>query len=341
MNVCGLHKEGVYMSRLVTLASGQFGDLALEDLCRLAKEMGYDGLELATHAHFDVQKALHDPSYLPMVHETLQRHGLVCKAISAHLTGQCVCDVWDERLDGFAPAHLAGKPEAIRAWAIEEMKDTARAAQKFGVSVVNGFTGSPIWARWYSYPQTSEAMIDAGFQLVYDLWTPIFDVFDACGVRFALEVHPTEIAFDWYTTERLFELFNHRQTLGLNFDPSHLVWQGVDEVGFVRDFADRIYHVHMKDVKLNRNPRAGVLGSFLPFGDTRRCWDFVSVGHGNVDFDGIVRELNRAGYTGPLSVEWEDSGMDRVYGAAESCAYVKKMNFNSSSVAFDAALKTQ
>lgn len=327
------------MSRLVTLASGQFGDLGLEELCVLAKEMGYDGLELATHAHFDVTKALEDESYIPWVWDMLNKYGLTCVAISAHLTGQCVGDIWDERLDNFAPASLAGQPDAIRAWAVEEMKRTARSAKAFGVKVVNGFTGSPIWARWYSYPQTSQKMIEEGFALIYDLWTPIFDVFDECGVKFALEVHPTEIAFDYYTTERLFELFGYRPTLGLNFDPSHLVWQGVNEVTFVRDFASRIYHVHMKDVKLLKNERGGVLGSFLPFGDTRRSWDFVSVGHGNVDFDGIIRELNRAGYAGPLSVEWEDSGMDRIAGATESCAYVKRINFSPSVIAFDAALK--
>lgn len=327
------------MGRLVTLASGQFGDLGLEELCILAKDMGYEGLELATHAHFDVGRALADETYIPWVWDTLNKHGLTCVAISAHLTGQCVGDTWDERLDNFAPGQLAGKPEAIRAWAIEEMKRTARSAKAFGVKVVNGFTGSPIWARWYSFPQTSEKMIEEGFALVYRLWSPIFDVFDECGVKFALEVHPTEIAFDYYTTERLFKLFNNRETLGLNFDPSHLVWQGINEVTFVRDFVSRIYHVHMKDVKLMKNERGGVLGSFLPFGDTRRGWDFVSVGHGNVDFDGIIRELNRAGYEGPLSVEWEDSGMDRTTGATESCAYVKRINFSPSHVAFDAALK--
>ncbi|MGB4407680.1 MAG: sugar phosphate isomerase/epimerase family protein [Sphaerochaeta sp.] len=327
------------MSRVVTLASGQFGDLGLEELCRLAKDMGYDGLELATHAHFDVGRALNDDTYIPWVWDTLNKYSLTCVAISAHLTGQCVGDTWDERLDNFAPASLAGKPEAIRAWAVEEMKRTAQAAKVFGVKVVNGFTGSPIWARWYSYPQTSQEMIEKGFRLIYDLWTPIFDVFDECGIKFALEVHPTEIAFDYYTTERLFKLFDYRETLGLNFDPSHLVWQGVNEVTFVRDFSAHIYHVHMKDVKLLKNERGGVLGSFLSFGDTRRSWDFVSVGHGNVDFDGIIRELNCAGYTGPLSVEWEDSGMDRETGARESCAYVKQMNFSPSLVAFDAALK--
>ncbi len=329
------------MKRIVTLASGQFGDLSLEQLCAQAKEMGYDGLELATHAHFNVQQALHDPSYIPMVKATLHKHGLDCVAISAHLTGQCVGDTWDERLDNFVPAHLAGKPEEIRQWAIAEMKDTARAARKFGVDVVNGFTGSPIWSRWYSYPQTSEEMIQQGFDTILKLWTPIFDVFDENGIKFALEVHPTEIAFDYYTTQRLLELFDYRPTLGLNYDPSHLVWQGVNELTFLRDFADRVYHVHMKDVKMNRNDKAGILGSFIPFGDTRRKWNFVSVGHGDVDFDGIIRELNQANYQGPLSVEWEDSGMERFFGATESCAYVKKINFSPSDVAFDNALSNK
>jgi sugar phosphate isomerase/epimerase len=327
------------MGRIVTLASGQFGDLSLEELCVLARRIGYDGLELATHAHFDVARALKDSAYIPFVKETLAKNGLQCEAISAHLTGQCVGDLWDERLDNFAPSSLAGKPEEIRAWAVEEMKNTARAARRFGVPVVNGFTGSPIWARWYSYPQTSEEMIEAGFQQIYDLWTPIFDVFDECGVRFALEVHPSEIAFDYYTTKRLLEKFEYRETLGLNFDPSHLVWQGLSETAFIRKFAQRIYHVHMKDVKLFRNELGGILGSFLPFGDTRRAWNFVSLGHGDVDFDGIIRELNRAGYTGPLSVEWEDSGMDRIFGATESGEYVRKINFSASATAFDRALK--
>jgi len=326
--------------RPVTLASGQFGDLGLEDLCVLAKKMGYDGLELATHAHFDIDRALREAGYVEYVKGTLAKNGLKCFAISAHLVGQCVGDNWDPRLDNFAPASLSGKPEAIRDWAIEEMKRTARAAQKLGVSVVTCFMGSPIWAYWYSFPQTTREMVDNGYQKIHELWTPIFDVFDECGVKFALEVHPTEIAFDYYSTQHLLSIFNYRKTLGINFDPSHLVWQGVNELTFVRDFANRIYHVHMKDVKLTQNEKAGILGSHIEFGDTRRGWNFVSVGHGDVDFDGIIRELNLMDYEGPLSVEWEDSGMEREFGAMEACKYVRKMNFSPSQIDFDSALKT-
>ena len=166
-------------------------------------------------------------------------------------------------------------------------------------------------------------------------------MFDECGVKFALEVHPTEIAFDYYSTKKLLETFNYRPTLGINFDPSHLVWQGMDPALFLRDFADRVYHVHMKDVKVRLDGRAGILGSHLEFGDLRRGWNFVSLGHGNVNFDDITRELNACGYDGPLSVEWEDSGMERMYGAKEALEFTRRMNFEPSNVAFDAALKTE
>lgn len=327
--------------RPVSLASGQFGDLSLEELCRHAAAMGYDSLELATHAHFDVTRALSEDGYIDYVKNTLAKNNLKCYAVSAHLAGQCVGDNWDERLDNFAPAALSGHPEKIRAWAVEEMKNTAKAAQRLGIHIVTCFMGSPLWPFWYSFPQTTAEMIEAGYQKIFDLWSPILDVFDACGVRFALEVHPTEIAFDYYTTEALLKKFNYRPALGLNYDPSHLVWQGVNELTFLRDFAGRIYHVHMKDVKMTDNERAGILGSHLEFGDTRRGWNFVSVGHGDVDFDGIIRELNQMGYDGPLSVEWEDSGMERTFGASEACEYVRKMNFSPSQTAFDAALKKE
>ena len=329
------------MSRPITLASGQFGDMSLEALCSLAESIGYEGLELATHAHFNVQRALDEKGYVEYVQATLREHHLSCYAISAHLTGQCVGDVWDPRLDNFAPSALSGQPDKIREWAVEEMKRTAKAAHLMGVQVITCFTGSPLWAWWYSYPQTTKEMIEEGYQRIYDLWSPIFDVFDEYGIKFALEVHPTEIAFDYYTTEALLDTFSRRPTLGINYDPSHLVWQGVNELTYLRDFSDRIYHVHIKDVKMNQNERAGILGSHLEFGDTRRKWNFVSVGHGDVDFDGIIRELNQMGYEGPLSVEWEDSGMERETGAREAYEYIRKMNFSPSGIAFDAALKTE
>lgn len=329
------------MARPVTIFTGQWADLSLEEMCRTAQQMGYEGLEIATWGQMNCRRAAADAAYVQEVKDTLAKYNLKCTALGAHLPGQCVGDLWDPRLDGFAPSELAGQPEKIRAWAIEELKDTARAAKAMGCEVVTGFMGSAVWKYWYSFPQTSEEMIEAAYQEQVELWTPIFDVFDECGVKFALEVHPTEIAFDYWTTKRLLEAFNYRTTLGINFDPSHLIWQGVDPTLFLQDFIDRVYHVHIKDAFVNLDGRNSIIGSHLTFGDMKRGWNFASPGHGDVDFDKIIRVLNAANYQGPLSVEWEDSGMDRVYGGTEACEFVKNINFQPSNIAFDDALKSE
>lgn len=328
------------MPRPVTLFTGQWADMPLEDLAPLAREMGYDGLELACWGdHFDVQKALSDDAYIQSRRDTLQKHDLECLAISNHLVGQAVCDPIDERHKATLPPHVwgDGDPEGVRQRAAEEIKDTARAAAEMGLGVVNGFTGSSVWHKLYFFPPTSQEEIDAGYKDFANRWNPIMDVFDEVGVRFALEVHPTEIAYDIYSTDRVLEALDRREAFGFNFDPSHLHWQFVDPVRFIDRFSDRIYHVHMKDAARTLDGESGILASHLPFGDHRRGWDFRSVGRGDVDFQAIIRALNRIGYGGPLSVEWEDSGMDRVHGATESARFVKNVDFEPSGVAFDAA----
>lgn len=328
------------MARPVTLFTGQWADLPLEDLARKASEFGYQGLELACWGdHFEVDRALSDPGYCAGRRDLLERYDLQLHAISTHLVGQAVLDVIDSRHQAILPAHVwgDGKPAGVNARAAEELKNTARAAQKLGVGVVNGFTGSSIWHLLYSFPPVTPATIEAGYALFAERFHPILDVFADCGVRFALEVHPTEIAFDFYTAERALAAIEHREEFGFNFDPSHLLWQGVDPVEFLRAFPDRIYHVHVKDAVVTLNGRGGILASHLNFGDPRRGWDFRSPGRGGVNFEEIIRTLNQIGYDGPLSVEWEDVGMDREAGAREAAEFVKRLDFPPSQVAFDAA----
>jgi sugar phosphate isomerase/epimerase len=328
------------MARPVTLFTGQWADLTFEDICQKAASWGYEGLEIACWGdHMDVRKAASDQAYVEERQAILNKHGLKCWALGAHLSGQCVGDAWDERLNAFAPEDLQGKPKEIQQWAIEEMIATVRAAKAMGCYVVTGFMGSPIWKYIYSFPPTTPEMVEEGYQKIRKLWTPILDEFDGNGIKFALEVHPSEIAYDFYTTEHLFKVFGKRPALGLNFDPSHLIWQGVDPKVFIREFADRIYHVHMKDAAVTLDGKTGILGSHLEFGDLRRGWNFRSLGHGDVNFEDIIRELNAANYSGPLSVEWEDNGMDREFGAAESVEFVKKMNFSASEISFDGDMK--
>lgn len=326
--------------RPVTLFTGQWADLPIETLAEKVAGWGFDGLELATWGdHFDVACALDEPSYAGDVRALLDRHGLRCWAIGAHLVGQAVCDPIDARHQAVLPPEVwgDGDPEGVRRRAAERMKDTARAAALLGVDVVTGFTGSSIWHQLYSFPPNDWDAIARGYEDFAERWAPILDVFESEGVRFALEVHPTEIAYDFVTTARALEAIDRRPSFGINFDPSHFAHQFLDPAAFVEEFADRIYHVHVKDSKRRLDGRRSILGSHLDFGEAERGWTFVSPGHGDVDFEALLRSLNRIGYDGPLSIEWEDSGMDRDWGAQDALAFVRRTDFPASTVAFDAA----
>ncbi len=327
--------------RPVTLFTGQWADLPIETLCQQAVEFGYDGLELACWGdHFEVDQATE--AYCEAKRELLAKCDLALFSISNHLVGQAVCDPIDSRHQAILPPRIFGDgdPEGVRQRAAEEMIATGQAAARLGVDVVNGFTGSSIWHLLYSFPPVSPDMIEAGYADFAARWKPILDQYQALGVKFALEVHPTEIAFDMASAERAIQALDGHPAFGFNYDPSHLGYQGVDYVEFIYRFSDRIFHVHMKDVGWSATPtEAGVFGGHTEFGDRRRYWDFRSLGRGNIDFEEIIRALNRINYQGPLSVEWEDSGMDRVHGATEAAAFVKQVDFSPSDLAFDAAFE--
>jgi len=330
------------MSRRVTLFTGQWADLPLEDLAAKTSAWGFDGLELACWGdHFEVDQALADDGYVRRKRELLEQHGLDCWALGAHLVGQAVLDPIDGRHQGILPPEIwgDGAPDGVRQRAADRMKDTARAAARFGVTQVNGFTGSPVWHLLYSFPPNDFAEIDRAYETFAEVWNPIMDVFDQEGVRFGLEVHPTEIAYDFSTTRKALDAIDNREAFGINLDPSHFAHQFLDTAQFALEFPDRIYHVHVKDSKKRLDGRRSILASHLNFGEEQRGWDFVSPGHGDVDFEELFRALNRIGYDGPLSIEWEDSGMDREYGAQDALRFVRSTDFAPSAVAFDAAMQ--
>lgn len=331
------------MKRPVTLFTGQWADLTLEDVCKKAVAFGYDGLELACWGdHIEVEKA--DQAYCDAKLALLKKYNLKLFSISTHLVGQAVCDNPDSRHRGMLSDSIwgDGDAEGIRQRAAAEVIKTAEVAKMLGLKVVNGFTGSSIWHLNYSFPAVSQEMIQAGYDDFAKRWTPILDAYQKLGVKYALEVHPTEIAFDIDTAKRALKALDYHPAFGFNFDPSHFGYQGVDYVKFIYAFADRIFHVHMKDATWGvGDGTIGVFGGHVEFGDNRRFWNFRSVGRGKVDFERIIRALNDISYNGPLSVEWEDSGMDREMGAAESCAFVKRIDFSPSNVAFDAAFSKE
>ena len=317
------------MSRPITLFTGQWADLPFAQVCRLAADWGYDGLEIGFGGdHLDAHLALTEPGYLDARKKLLADHGLSVYAISAHLVGQAVCDhPIDQRHQAILPGRIwgDGEPEGVRTRAAAELKDVARVAAELQVDTVVGFTGSSIWHTLAMFPPVPEFMITAGYQDFADRWNPILDVFDELGVRFAHR--GTSERDRLRLLDNAAHLASDRAPAGVRAElrPEPFRLAGPGPTGFLWDFRDRIYHVDFKDTKKHLDGRNGRLGSHLAWADPRRGWDFVSTGHGDVDFESCVRLLNAIGYTGPLSVEWEDAGMDRLVGAPDALAYVRKL----------------
>ena len=262
----------------------------------------------------------------------LGRYEVSVGLISAHRTSQAVCDEIQSCHQALAPAHVwgDGEPEGVRSRAVEDLLATVRVAEKLGVRVISGFSGSRIFRRVLGYPWLAQTEIAAAYQDFGKQWTPILDACSEAGVQYALEIHSGQLAFDLVTAEMTLDAVDGREELGFTFDPSHFLCQGLDPVEFLRRFPDRIYHVHIKDAVLNLNGRNSLWCSLSSFGrSTRRGFDYRSPGRGGVNWEAIIRALNDIGYAGPLTVECKDPGMQRDQSAEEACKFVKHLDFQS------------
>src|SRR5215831_14224891 len=226
------------MPRPILLFSGPWADLPLE-----------------------VLGGLSDDDYCPARLDLLARHDLQVPVIANHKVGQAVSDHVDRRHQGLLPDYVwgDGKPAGVQQRAAEEMMATFRLAERLGAGIVSGFTGSPIWSYVAGYPAPKQEIVADAMKHFAKQWHPILDAARESGVRFACEVHPGQLAFDLYSAELVLEALENREEFGFTFDPSHLHWQGVDPVEFLRRFPDRILHVHVKDTAVALNGRSGLL----------------------------------------------------------------------------------
>lgn len=318
------------MCRPILLFTGPWWDRPLDELAAQAAEWGYAGVDLCCWGeHIEVQRAIGEANYCSEKLDLLARHDLQVAALSNHRLGQAVSDPIDERHRDLVPDYVwgDGHPDGVRERAAEEMMATIRVAEKMGVSVVAGFTGSPLWSYVAGWPGPKPAVIAQAMRQFAEQWQPILDVCAESNVRFALEVHPGQVAFDVYSAELVLEALDHRPEFGFTVDPAHLFWQGVDPAEFLHRFAERVYHIHINDAVIALDGRASLLTSYWPKGDRRRGWQFRSPGRGGIDWESVIRALNAIGYTGPLAVDWHDADMDRDYGAEDACQFVRRLDF--------------
>lgn len=320
--------------RPVTLVTTPWADQPLAQVAAKAAEWGYQGLELSCLCdHCDPYRLVADPEYRQSVLELLSDHDLRPGALHAHWLGQAVLDPNIEHHRSLLPEKFWKNASGsdLPSVAAEVMKQVAQAAASLGVQTVVGFTGSPVWPSILGPLPVSARHLAEGYRAFAERWNPILDAFAEAGVRFALHVSPGQIAFDYYSALTALDAVEGREEFGFALDPAHLHWQGVDPVEFLRRFRDRVFHVLVRDAAVTLDGRAGILGSGLPGGDARRGWQFRCPGRGGLDWEAILRALNDIGYTGPLAVAWEDPGMDRDFGAAEACQFVRRLDFEPAS----------
>ena len=229
------------MVRPLTLFTGQWADLPLAELAARAAAWGYDGLELACWGdHFDVAAALADPAYAKGRRELLEREGLGCFALGAHLVGQALCDSIEERHRRILPPEIwgDGDPEGVhrraaRVWRTPRVRRRLWRHPGERVRRVSDLASALL------VPAQRLRAVEAGYVEVAERLQPVLEVFEREGVRFGLEVHPTEIAYDFVTTRKTLEALGGRESLGINLDPSHFIPQFLDPALFAREFARR------------------------------------------------------------------------------------------------------
>ncbi|MGI5834863.1 MAG: sugar phosphate isomerase/epimerase family protein [Chloroflexota bacterium] len=301
-----------------------FQDRPLGQVLRLAAELGYETVDLPCfrgNPHVDIDEVIEDRGR--SLSRLVRGFGLEISALGNGRESQLILGPHDWTMDHWSP--VQGAEERIN-YATERLKRTAQAAAMLGVPVVNGFSGSPVWDKWYNFPSTNEEAYERGWQLFAERFNPILDSFKEYGVRYAYEVHPTEIAYNLETAERALDALDHRPEFGFTFDPSHLIWQGIDPVVFIKRLGKRIYHAHAKDgeVQADEVARAGVLsgGSW-----TRpdRGFRFRVPGWGNVNWRRVISALVAVGYDYVLSFEHEDPVMSPEDGAEKAIAFLRPL----------------
>ncbi len=221
---------------------------------------------------------------------------------------------------------------------------------------VSGFVGSPAhcWSHWFLFPPVPSSLgghpIANVFQLSLDLLVERFaPVFQAClhyGTTFDLECHPSERAMGDLTSAAEYlaamDRAGFERAAGFNFDCSHLEWQGVSGVEFIRQFGERIHCAHIKGVQVvGGYTRNGRLGGHRPMGDRHNGWNFVTAGTARdaTNTEELLVELNRAGYRGAVSIEWEDNDVEQHAGAKTALANVHRADQPPSGMRHDEQLR--
>lgn len=309
----------------------------LASIASWAAEAGFTGVQLPSWDArlFDLARAAESDTYCDEVKGTLANAGVALTELSTHLQGQLVAvhPAYDASFDGFAPAAVHGKPAARQEWAVRQMMLAAQASRRLGLCAHATFSGALAWPFIYPWPQRPAGLIDTAFDELARRWRPILDAFDEAGCDLCYEIHPGEDLHDGVTFEMFLERVDNHPRCNILYDPSHLVLQCLDYLGFIDVYHQRIRMFHAKDAEFRPSPRQGVYGGYQPWLD--RAGRFRSLGDGQIDFGAIFARLAACDFDGWAVLEWECCLKDSAVGAREGAAFIRNHIIPVAARAFD------
>ncbi|MCK2184580.1 sugar phosphate isomerase/epimerase family protein [Halomonas getboli] len=330
----GIRGPAIFLAQFIG-DEAPFDDL--DAIARWAAEQGYRGIQLPTHdpRFIDLERAAESQAYCDELKARCAAAGVEISELSSHLQGQLVAvhPAFDELFDGFAPAELHGDPAARTEWAIAQLKLAAKASQRLGLKAHATFSGALLWPFFYPWPQRPAGLVEEGFAELGRRWRPILDAFEEAGVDLCYEIHPGEDLHDGASFERFLEAVEHHPRARILYDPSHLLLQQLDYLGFIDRYHERIGMFHVKDAEFTPDARSGVYGGYQGWVD--RPGRFRSLGDGQVDFKGIFSRLTRYGFDGWAVLEWECCLKDAAQGAAEGAPFITEHLITRAGRAFD------
>lgn len=310
---------------------------SLDSIAAWAAQLGYKGVQIPSWDArlFDVKRAAESTTYCDEIKGTLAENGIELTELSTHLQGQLVAvhPVYDELFDGFAVPEVRGNPAARQAWAVEQLHLAAKASRNLGLTDHATFSGSLAWPFLYPWPQRPAGLIDSAFDELAKRWRPILDAFDEAGVNLCYEIHPGEDLHDGITFEMFLERVDNHPRCNILFDPSHLILQQLDYLGFMDVYRERLKMFHVKDAEFNPSPKQGVYSGYQPW--TQRAGRFRSLGDGQIDFKGIFSWLAANDYDGWAVLEWECCLKHPEVGAREGAAFIRDHIITVTERAFD------
>jgi sugar phosphate isomerase/epimerase len=251
------------------------------------------------------------------------------------LQGQLVATnpAYDVLFAGFAPPDFKGDLKERQAWAVEQLEFAAAASMNLGLTAHATFSGALAWPYFYPWPQRPAGLIEEAFEELGRRWLPILQVFDEAGVDVCYELHPGEDLHDGVTFERFVDAVGGHKRANILYDPSHMILQQMDYLGFLDIYHDRVRAFHVKDAEYRPSGRSGVYGGYQDWID--RPGRFRSLGDGQIDFRAIFSKMAQYDYPGWAVLEWECCLKHPEDGAKEGAQFIKERLIRVTERAFD------